>query len=161
MADLRELFASLGCKNVGTYIQSGNVIYDCSGAVASKIDSLVSAGIRERHGYAVPVVTRRGKELVAAVQRNPFVGSADPAHLSVAFLAKRPTAADVAKLEADRSPPDRFAVLGSEIHLYMPDGVAGSKLTNQYFDSRLKTVSTARNWRTVHKLIELTGAGTA
>jgi hypothetical protein len=33
--------------------------------------------------------------------------------------------------------------------------VARSKLTNAYFDSKLKTTSTGRNWRTVIKLLEL------
>jgi uncharacterized protein (DUF1697 family) len=32
-----------------------------------------------------------------------------------------------------------------------------TKLTNAYFDSKLKTVSTARNWRTVLKLLEMVG----
>lgn len=33
--------------------------------------------------------------------------------------------------------------------------MARTKLTNAYFDSTLKTVSTARNWRTTRKLLEL------
>jgi uncharacterized protein (DUF1697 family) len=36
-----------------------------------------------------------------------------------------------------------------------PNGLARSKLTNNYFDSKLSTTSTARNWRTVLKLFEL------
>jgi uncharacterized protein (DUF1697 family) len=33
--------------------------------------------------------------------------------------------------------------------------VSDTKLTNAYFDSKLKTVSTVRNWRTVLKLAEM------
>ena len=42
-----------------------------------------------------------------------------------------------------------------EIYLRLPNGVADSKLTNAYFDSKLATTSTGRNWRTVTKLLEL------
>ena len=63
------------------------------------------------------------------------------------------------RLTHDRSPGDEFAVLGREIYLHCPNGVARSKLTNSYFDSRLLTISTTRNWRTTLKLLELsTGA---
>jgi uncharacterized protein (DUF1697 family) len=46
-------------------------------------------------------------------------------------------------------------VRGKDIYLKLPKGVAESKLNNQFFDSRLKTVSTGRNWRTVTTLLEM------
>lgn len=46
-------------------------------------------------------------------------------------------------------------VAGQVIYMHMPDGMADSKLTNAYFDSKLKTVSTVRNWRTVTKLLAM------
>jgi uncharacterized protein (DUF1697 family) len=58
-------------------------------------------------------------------------------------------------LDAERSPGDSFVVKGREIFLHVPNGMARTKLTNAYFDSKLKTVSTARNWRTVGKLVEM------
>lgn len=155
MKELVGLFETLGCKDVRTYIQSGNVIFGGPAALAKKIPGLAAVGIRKRWGYDCPVVTRTAAELIAAVKRNPFVKHADPAHLHIAFLAGKPSAAKIATLDPDRSPPDRFEVLGREIHLHAPNGVAKTKLTNRYFDSKLSTVSTVRNWNTVHKLIEL------
>jgi uncharacterized protein (DUF1697 family) len=55
-------------------------------------------------------------------------------------------------------PPDEFAVIGREIYLRCPNGYGKTKLTNAWFDSRLKTISTVRNWRTVLKLLEMTKA---
>jgi len=72
------------------------------------------------------------------------------------FLANKPSAARIRELDPARSPPDEFEVRGREIHFRCPNGVARSKLTNQYFDSKLATTSTVRNWTTVLKLIELT-----
>ena len=154
MKELAHLFASYGCQNVRTYIQSGNVIYEAPAGVDAKIGAAVSRGIAERWGYDVPVVTRRAEELARIVGDSPFA-SADPAHVAIAFLKRKPSASGIAKLNPDRSPPDRFAVIGREIHLHLPNGAARSKLTNRYFDTTLGTVSTVRNWRTVNKLIDL------
>jgi uncharacterized protein (DUF1697 family) len=73
------------------------------------------------------------------------------------FLADRPSPARVATLDPKRSPPDEFEVRGREIYLRCPNGVGRTKLSNSYFDAKLATTSTMRNWRTVVKLVEMTG----
>jgi len=40
----------------------------------------------------------------------------------------------------------------------MPNGFGRSKLTVDYFERRLGLAATARNWKTVTKLVELTRA---
>lgn len=154
MKDLAALFEKLGCEDVRTYIQSGNVVFKASAAEARSIRADAAAGIRKRFGFDVPVALRSGAELRAIGENNPF-GGVDEAQLAVVFLTDEPSAAAVKTLEPDRSPPDRFVVRGADIYLHLVNGFAGTKLTNQYFDSRLKTVSTARNWRTLRKLIEM------
>ena len=76
--------------------------------------------------------------------------------LHVAFLADKPKAVQVAGLDSERSPPDRFTVRGQEIYLCCPNGLGRSKLTNKYFDSKLDATSTLRNWKTVLQLTEMT-----
>jgi uncharacterized protein (DUF1697 family) len=90
------------------------------------------------------------------VANNPFLaaGAADET-LHVLFLADPPSPRRVADLDPDRSPPDAFVVLGQEVYLRLPHGAARTKLTNAYFDARLATTSTGRNWRTVTKLLAL------
>ena len=61
----------------------------------------------------------------------------------------------VKSLDPNRSPGDEYVVKGREIYLWLPNGFGRSKLSNAYFDSKLATVSTARNWRTVLKLTEM------
>jgi alkanesulfonate monooxygenase SsuD/methylene tetrahydromethanopterin reductase-like flavin-dependent oxidoreductase (luciferase family) len=46
-------------------------------------------------------------------------------------------------------------VRGREIYLHVPDGFGRSKLTIDYFERRLGVEGTARNWRTLLKLLEL------
>ena len=90
------------------------------------------------------------------MRANPFLeAGAETDKLHVVFLAELPDAERVEALDPDRSPPDEFVVRGREIYLHCPNGLARSKLTNSYFDARLSTTSTMRNWKTVRKLLEL------
>ena len=156
MKDLAEIFVEAGCDGVRTYIQSGNVIFRASSSVASELSVRVTARIAERFGIRAPVQTRTAEQLRDVVFNNPFLlaGEAEET-LHVMFLADLPSQRRVDDLDPDRSPPDRFIVQGREVFLQLPNGVANSKLTNDYFDSKLATTSTGRNWRTVTKLLEL------
>jgi len=156
MKELASLFRDAGSREVETYIQSGNVVFEAEPALADRIAGVVSEAIRRDFGLDVPVVTRTEYELARVVDTNPFLeGGGDESILHVAFLADLPDADRVRSLDPNRSPPDEFAVAGREIYLRCPNGMARTKLTNAYFDSRLATVSTMRNWRTVSTLLTM------
>jgi len=159
MADLAAMFREAGCDDVRTYIQSGNVVFRAGPELAGDIPSLISASIMDRFGYQIPVIIRTASEFADIVQANPFAKvGAEANKLHVMFLADLPDPAHVEALDPNRSPGDKFAVLGREVFLHCPNGVARSKLTNAYFDSSLSTTSTSRNWRTVGKLLEMINA---
>jgi uncharacterized protein (DUF1697 family) len=156
MRDLAAMLEDAGCTDVRTYIQSGNVVYGATPALARRVPGIVEKAIAERFGFECPVVTRTGPEIDEVVKANPFPEAAvEPKTLHVGFLRDRPAKSRVAALDPDRSPPDAFVVRGSEIYVHYPKGSARSKLTPQYFDSRLDTLSTFRNWRTVLTLQEM------
>lgn len=157
MKELSALFTDAGASDVRTYIQSGNVVYAASAAVARKLPTLVAAAIEARFGFAAPIQSRSAAELRELVAGNPLLGAHDPAALHVMFLAHAPTAKQIAGLDPERSPGDTFVVRGREIYVACPNGVARTKLTNAWFDTKLATVSTGRNWRTTTKLLELAG----
>jgi uncharacterized protein (DUF1697 family) len=157
MKSLAAMFVEAKCSDVRTYIQSGNVVFRAKDTIARRIGADISETILDRFGLRVPVVTRTAVELRDVASHNPFLrAGGDEGALHVAFLADRPGASKVATLDPKRSPPDQFAVRGREIYLHLPNGTARSKLTNQYFDSKLGTTSTIRNWRTVLQLLEWT-----
>jgi uncharacterized protein (DUF1697 family) len=156
MARLVELFESLGCTGVRTYIQSGNVAFEASPALAKALPAQVAAAIERELGITVPVQLRRAAELRAALRAHALQDPRTPeSALHVMFLRDRPKAAQVKLLDPNRSPGDRFAVRGREIYLLCPNGIARSKLTNDWFDAALGTVSTTRNWRTAQALLSM------
>jgi len=159
MKDLLAMFERAGAADTRHYIQSGNVVFRSSAAHAGRIPGLVSKDIERRHGLTVPVIVRSGAELRAIAEANPLLAAgADPDTLHVMFLAEAPGKKESAALDPRRSPPDSFTLAGREIYLCCPNGVARTKLTNAYFDSTLRTTSTARNWRTVLKLVEMSSS---
>ncbi len=156
MKDLIEMFIEAGCGNVQSYIQSGNVIFSAAPHASARLPSLITTRIAERFGYRTPVVLRTAEQLREVVLNNPFLeAGAAGETLHVLFLADLPAPHHVADLDPDRSPPDAFIVRGQEVYLQLPHGAARTKLTNGYFDSKLTTTSTGRNWRTVTKLLDL------
>jgi uncharacterized protein (DUF1697 family) len=158
MSDLRIVFESAGCSRVETIIQSGNVVFAAPAALLGDLASIVAAEIKRRFGVTTPVILRSDAEMRAILAGNPFLAAGvDPALLHVMCLADRPGKDQIAALDPQRSPPDEFALRGKDIYLHLPNGVARSKLTNAYFDKALRTIGTARNWRTITKLCEATG----
>jgi uncharacterized protein (DUF1697 family) len=156
MADLARLVAEAGCRDVVTYIQSGNIAFNATTAVAKKLPEALRAAIAAHARLDVPVIVRDAAALMAIARDNPFVRSGvDPGELHVGFLADAPTADRVAALDERRSPPDEFIVRGAEIYFRFPKGVGRSKLTVAYFDGKLATTTTLRNWRTVGALLDL------
>jgi uncharacterized protein (DUF1697 family) len=153
MRDLAGMFEDAACGNVRTFIQSGNVIFSADAKVSVSLAAAIASKIESRFGYKVPVILRTARQLREVVSNNPFPGAEDILH--VMFLADRPSRKQIAALDPNRSAPDTFIVRGGEVYLHLPNGVADTKLTNAWFDSKLGTVSTGRNWRTVTKLLEM------
>jgi uncharacterized protein (DUF1697 family) len=153
MRELAAMFEGAGCGNVRTFIQSGNVIFTAGAKVSASLGAVIASKIEEQFGHRVPVILRTAQQLREVVSNNPFPDSPDNLH--VMFLADRPSAAKISALDPNRSAPDEFIVRGGEIYLHLPNGAADTKLTNAWFDSKLGTVSTGRNWRTVTKLLEI------
>ena len=154
MKDLVAFFETAGAREVSTYIQSGNVAFRAPKPADVRVS--VVQQIQERFGYEVPIVLRSAKALGAAVDGNPlFDAQVEPKTLHVAFLDRAPTAAKIATLDSNRSPPDVFVVDGKHIFLRFPNGMARTKLTNDYFERKLGVQSTVRNWNTVTKMMEM------
>ncbi len=152
MDDLRPVFESLGCRDVSTYIASGNVIFVAPAKVRKTLARKAEAMLEEEHGVRSPVILRQASELAATVERCPFTEH-DPKKVHLVFLADEPTG----RVDPATYAPDQLHLEGRELHLHTPLGLGRSKLDNQKLDRALGTVTTTRGLRTVRKLIELCG----
>lgn len=157
MADFRKLLDGLGFRNVETYIQSGNAVFDASGS-AAKVGAAIAAGLEKLMGAPVGVIIRTHEDLTRIIAGNPFAAeaAADETKVHVGFLAApAPLAAEaglnriVAQYPARR---DRFHLAGDTIYLHLPDGAAETKFSGKTLDKALGVAATTRNWNTVLRL---------
>lgn len=159
MAELRALMERLGFADVTTYVQSGNVVFSGPRRAARTIAREIEAGIVEQFGFEVAITIRTRDELAAIVAANPLRAVADVPKLHhVLFLSGRPDAQAIADAEAGDHAPEAFALIGRELYVWTPEGVTDSPLFKLLNERRLGVRATARNWRTVEKLLELADA---
>jgi uncharacterized protein (DUF1697 family) len=152
MAGLQTVCESLGCTDVATYIQSGNVVLT-SRLSAAKLRTALESAIADQLGVGTVVMIRTAEQLAAVVTGNPFP-AADPAHLHVLFLTEAPDQDLVRSLSDVDNPPEELAVRGAEVYFHLPNGAGRAKLPELY-GRRIKIPGTMRNWRTVTKLLNM------
>jgi uncharacterized protein (DUF1697 family) len=157
MDALRASFEALGFKNVRTYVQSGNVVFEAKERAAAPLGPKIVARIKRDFGYDVPVLVLGASELARVVEENPLVRQRgiDLTKLHVTFLAGAPAAAGLKKMEGLSSGRDAFSCLGTTIYLLCPDGYGNTKLSNNAFERAVGASATTRNWKTVTTLAAL------
>ena len=93
MKDLAAMFVAAGCRDVVTYIQSGNVVFSAPATVLKKLPQTISKHIADDFGHKVPVVIRSHEQIAAVVRDNLFLKAGEPEkNLYVFFLADLPSA---------------------------------------------------------------------
>jgi uncharacterized protein (DUF1697 family) len=156
MPDLRGLFEDLGHEDVRTYLKSGNVVFKGRSSTPKRLATEIEDAISKAFDFTISVIIRTDRDLERVADGNPFaVEGAKPTSLHVMFLAEPAASKAIKTLDHDRSPPDEFEVKGREIYLRFPNGSGRSRLTVDYFEKKLETQATARNWNTVMKVLEL------
>lgn len=160
MARLRELAADLGYADVRTYVNSGNVVFSGPERSPLQVERQLEEQLAATFGFEISVVVRSRDELADVVRANPLRDVAtDPARHIVYFLAAEPEAERVPDVAPADIAPEAFHLRGREIYLWCPDGVRDSPLVKQVSEKRLGVTATARNWRTVEKLLALAHEG--
>lgn len=158
MVPMKTLAADLsasGCADVKTYLQSGNIVFSHKSKSARAVEDLVANAIETRHRFRPSVMCLSAAELAEAVAANPFKSAeANHKELHLVFLAAEPSNAAVEGL-AKHKAGDNYAVIGRRLYLHTPGGLLSSKIADRP-ERLLGVPSTARNWRTVKALYEMT-----
>jgi uncharacterized protein (DUF1697 family) len=152
MDGLLKIYESMGLRDVKSYIQSGNVLFNTADTDTRSVREALQTRIRSRFGLEVTVIIRTRREVHNIIERNPFVDSGDreTTRMHVTFLEES------AKAPLPESPPagtnDEFRLSGTEIYMYCPGGYGKTPFSNSYFEKKLGVRATTRNWKTVTEL---------
>lgn len=155
MGQLRDVLEQAGYEEVQTLLQSGNVVLS-AGVDPRALERKLAKTLSGEFGFEIQVIVRTRDELAEIVQRDPFAGEADdPARYQVSLLSAEPDPKGVQGLEAAVVSPERVIVSGREVYAWHPGGVGRSKLAKLINDRQLGVGVTARNWRTLTRLLEM------
>jgi len=157
MAELRELYASLGFVNTQSLLQSGNVVFQSDLTDKTKISGKIEHAIEDTFGFHSDIIVRTHKEWKDFVQTHPFSEEqlAEPKKVAVMFLADVPSPESIEALQEAHLGPEEIQANGHEICLFYPDGMGRSKLTHAFMERKIKTTGTIRNWNTINKILNL------
>lgn len=157
MADLKLLYESLGFTNVKTYIQSGNVIFDSNDGATNELSAKkIEQKITDKYGFEVPVFVKTIKELEEINAMFPFseTDHLNPRKTYVTLLNEKPSRESIQILQTIDLSPDEYLIFDRVLFWYCVDSYT-SKLSNNFFENKLKVVGTTRNWKTMNKLVEI------
>ena len=157
MDALRKMCGALKFHNAQTYIQSGNIIFQFKESDPSDLEKKISKAIKKEFGFDVPVIVKGISELKFILKENPFLikRKEDITKLHVTFLGAEPDKSLLANIAVLKYGDDAFFVVGKSVYLFCQNGYGKTKLSNNYFESRLKTSATTRNWKTLNELLQM------
>jgi uncharacterized protein (DUF1697 family) len=157
MDALKQLFASLGFSNIETYIQSGNVFFQCKKTSEEKLAVTIAKEIENVFKFDVPTIVKNVEELNQIITNNPFTKDKKKQveFLHVTFLATAPAKENIDRIIKLTFGDDVFAIIDNAVYLYCPNGYSNSKLTNGFFENKLKVIATTRNWKTCNELVNI------
>ncbi|WP_424002926.1 DUF1697 domain-containing protein [Maribacter sp. IgM3_T14_3] len=157
MAELRELCDSISLKEVKTYIQSGNIVFKSELQNTSELESLISKAILKSFGFEVPVIVKTTSQLRDILNDNPFESEDEIIRKQVYFvlLNDLPKISELTKFKVESYENEEFSISDSCIYLKCKVGYGKAKLNNNLIERKLKVLATTRNYRTMHKLLEL------
>ncbi len=153
MDELKKLYEFLGFQNVKTYIQSGNVIFGSDEKDAFKLQEIIEKKIEKVFGFDVKVFVRTPEELKRVIDNNPFPGETKVWYFI--FSSSSCVGLPLEELQKAKADSEQFSVSEYGIYLLFPEGVGRTKLSNNFFEKKLKVSGTMRNWNTLSKLLEL------
>ncbi len=101
-------------------------------------------------------MVRRIEEIENLVKNNPFEGQFEnDKDLHVFFLDEELPTEKRELLLSNNNENEMFAVRGREIFCLLRVSVLDSLIGKDYIAKKLKVSATARNWRTVNKILEI------
>ena len=152
MAALRAHCESCGLANVGTFIASGNVIFD-SRATAASLEKTIEKQLQAKLGYEVATFVRTIPELEAIVK--PAAGSrGDAKNVYVGFMRAPVPSAVQKTLQALTAPGERLLFADREIYWMTPANMLDSKFSYAALERATKSPATFRNITTVTKIVQ-------
>jgi uncharacterized protein (DUF1697 family) len=156
MAELKAALEGEGFANVATVVASGNVLFNHAKAPDAKLAEQIARIVKNRFGIDTFAAVRSKAELEQVLAESPFAGKGEDGFVHVHFLEGQPTKAQFDKLAEDHQGrgEEKLAPGTRALHIDYVNGAGKSKLTSDFIARRLGCRGTARNVRSIKRMIE-------
>lgn len=153
---LRELFEELGFSKVGTYLASGNVVFD-SDASSAELERLIADHLGDALGYTVDTFVRQMDRLREISETTPFeLPDGERIKRYVVFLHRVLGDEQRKQLASKCSGVDELVPLDREIH-WLRYLDAGESIATGKLERALGVVATRRTTTTLEHIVKKFG----
>jgi len=154
MAALRDILSRVGFENVKTYIQSGNVILQTQEQNPETIEQIVTETLLKHFGFEVQVLVKTRKQLKYIFEQSPFpVGKIEKSYFMM--LHDTPDDEQVRLASEKVYEGEAYYIIDNCIYYFCDKGMGQAKFNINFFERKLGTFATARNYNTMLKLLSL------
>lgn len=154
MAELRSLLETLEFKNVQTYIQSGNVVFQSFEEKRTELEETIQKKILSHFGFEVSVLVRNASELTSILDNCPFSEEKKMNGYFTLFHTP-PEKHLIDETHLISYPNEEFRITNACVYFYSETGYGNAKCNNNFFERKLKVSATTRNYKTMVKLLSL------
>ena len=151
---LKGIFVDYEYKNVVTYIQSGNVVFDADPAKAADLRAAIEKMLEKELGFEVVTIVRSIDEIKRAIGNNPFKEIDGDKKLYITYMSDNPAKENVAELDSALAFGEELHVRGKEL-FFVTQMYGNTKLSNTFIEKKLNLDATTRNMATTKKVITL------
>jgi len=157
MKELQASISSLGFSSVFTYLQSGNVIFTSELNDILEIEKQICAKIKSDFGFDVPVFVLDKKDFLKINSNNPFAQNTDfdRKKIYTIFLKTVVDQNTFQDIATNSNFSEKMVLKEKVLYMYYENGYGKTKVHTNFFETKLNTIATARNWNTVQKLESL------
>ena len=161
MEDLRRVLESSGFRNVQTFIQSGNVIFESSEIDREALTTKIEKKLLKAFGHDVTVVLQTVGELETILKLNPFRKIKPGADVMrfVVLLSAEPESKNKLPLVSATEKLEVLAIKNRAVFILChrkPNGFFS--FPNNFSEKHFGVAATTRNWNTIQRIVALTKA---
>lgn len=156
MAELRDALEREDIEDVETVVASGNVLFSYEERPSEGLSEMLAYIVKDRFGFDTFAAVRSADEVRSAIEDNPFRGSGEDSQVHTHFLDG---VVDVDQFKVmlaayDGRGPERIALGPRCLYVDYVDGVGNSRLTGNFIERKLDRRHTARNMRSLARILE-------
>ena len=155
MSDLKTTFERLGCQDVTTYLQTGNVVFTSDKTLA-ELKPILESGLTQTFDYQAFVLLYDFDLLADIINKYPFE-RVETHHAYVLFVENAPTFRELKMLAESVGEESKRIKLGDN-HVIYWQVERGESLSTPFAKimakAKFKGTTTVRNVNTLEKMVE-------